>query len=115
LQKNKGHIAPVKQKALPNTETKPSNEEISANLPPKSIAELLSRTNDFKSPEVVGDIPTPSLAQWYGLTKFLVISPTRSNNFVKNESEANLILSSVSIAINNTNWLGKDKNFLTGM
>lgn len=101
-----GHIAPVKQKALPDTDysAKPSNEEISANLPPKSIAELLSRTNDFKSPQVVGDIPTPSVAHWYGLTKFLVISPTRSNNHIKDESEANLILSSVSIAINNTNW-----------
>jgi hypothetical protein len=67
------------------------------NLPPKSMADLLNITNDFKHYEKI-----PSLAYYYGLTRFAVISPTRSSNFIYNESQAKIILSSISIAINNT-------------
>jgi hypothetical protein len=67
------------------------------NLPPKSMADLLNITNDFKYFEKI-----PSIAYYYGLTRFAVISPTRSSNFIENESQMNIILSSIRIAINNT-------------
>lgn len=67
------------------------------NLPPKSMADLLNITNDFKHFEKI-----PSLAYYYGLTRFAVITPTRSSSFIDNETQANIILCSISIAINNT-------------
>ena len=81
-----------------------NKQTTSSNLPPKSMADLLSKTSDFKKSLHTQDIPTPPVAYWYGISKFLIIAPTRSSKFIKDESEANLILSSVSIAINNTGW-----------
>ncbi|CAF0883999.1 unnamed protein product [Brachionus calyciflorus] len=74
------------------------------NLPPKSMADLLNKTNDFQNVTSSQTI-TPSIAYWYGLCRFLVISPTRNNSFIDTESRANVILSSISIAINNTGCL----------
>lgn len=73
------------------------------NLPPKSMADLLNRSNDFQM-NYTSLIRTPKLAYWYGLCKFVVITPTRSDNFIDNESRARIILTSASIAINNTGW-----------
>lgn len=64
-------------------------------LPPRSMADLLSVANDFK-----GNIP--KLAEWYGLNDFLVIRPTRVNDTISTESKARILLSSASVAINNT-------------
>ncbi len=96
-------IAPVKQtdQELESGDA----EKISTNLPPRAMAELLNRTNDFKTPisSTSGILP-PQIAFWYGLTHFVVISPTRSSKFINNESKGNLALSSATIAINNTGW-----------
>jgi Rab3 GTPase-activating protein catalytic subunit len=64
-------------------------------LPPRSMADLLSVANDFK-----GNVP--KLAEWYGLSDFLVIRPTRTSDLISTESKANILLSSACIAINNT-------------
>lgn len=73
------------------------------NLPPKSMADLLNKTNDFQNATSC-QISTPSVAYLYGLCRFLVISPTVNSIFIDTESRANVILSSISIAINNTGW-----------
>jgi hypothetical protein len=76
-----------------------------ANLPPKSMADLLNKTNDFKSNHnSTNNLSTPIIAYWYGLCKFVVITPTRAANYIDNETKANIILSSAAVAINNTGW-----------
>jgi hypothetical protein len=79
----------------------PSSNALQPNLPPKSMAELLNKSNDFL---LISDsqMQTPNLAYWYGLSKFVVITPTRSGNHIDTESRANLVLSSATVAINNT-------------
>jgi hypothetical protein len=72
-----------------------------ANLPPKSMAELLNKSNDFLLMSN-SQMQTPSIAYWYGLSKFVVITPTRSSNHIDSESRANIVLSSAALAINNT-------------
>lgn len=72
------------------------------NLPPKSMADLLNKTNDFAQFSSFGNRPTPSIAYWYGLCKFVVITPTRLQTNIDTESRANLILGAISVAINNT-------------
>ena len=76
------------------------------NLPPKSMADLLNKANDFKSFTALNNTSksTPPLAYWYGLCKFVTIKPVRSSNFIESERKANLMLSSAAIAINNTGW-----------
>lgn len=71
------------------------------NLPPKSMADLLNKTNDFQAVSS-SQMPTPSIAYWFGLCKFVVLAPTRANSFIDSESRAKVILSSISVAINNT-------------
>ena len=73
-------------------------------LPPKSMADLLSKTNDFKAINFSRAVETPQLAYWYGISQFVTICPTRDSYSIEHESKANLILSSVSIAINNSGW-----------
>lgn len=72
------------------------------NLPPKAMADLLSKTNDFKTNNFSHSIETPQLAYWYGISQFVTISPTRETYIIEQESKANLILSSASVAINNS-------------
>lgn len=67
------------------------------------MADLLNKSNDFQT-TCNNQVTTPSIAFWYGLCRFVVISPTRSSNYIDTESRANVILSSISIAINNTGW-----------
>jgi hypothetical protein len=74
------------------------------NLPPKSMADLLNKTNDFQTVSCK-QAQTPLLAYWFGICKFVVLTPTRSNHFIDSESRAKVILSSISIAINNTGRL----------
>lgn len=88
-----------------NTKIENYNEFATCNIPPKSMADLLSKTNDFKANNFSNQIETPQIAYWYGLTQFVTISPTRENYAIEQESKANLILSSISIAINNSGWL----------
>ena len=90
----------------PNSEIIESSSENVAlpNLPPKSMADLLNRSYDFKVNNSCS-VKMPSVAYWYGLSSFVIISPTRSNVFIDNENKANVILSSAAIAINNTSCL----------
>jgi hypothetical protein len=74
------------------------------NLPPKSMADLLNKTNDFQTTSN-NQVATPVLAYLFGLCKFVTITPTRSGNYIDSESRAKVVLSSISIAINNTGWL----------
>lgn len=67
------------------------------------MADLLNKTNDFQN-VTSSQISTPTVAYLYGLCRFLVISPTVNSIFIDTESRANVILSSISIAINNTGW-----------
>jgi hypothetical protein len=60
------------------------------------MADLLHPINDFKN--------QPTIAYWFGLHDYLVISPTRSNEAIQTETKANILLSSAAIAINNTGW-----------
>jgi Rab3 GTPase-activating protein catalytic subunit len=72
------------------------------NIPPKSMADLLNKSNDFQAYQSNNN-DTPSIAYWYGLCKYLTISPTRTTiDTITSESKANLLLSSAAIAINNT-------------
>lgn len=79
----------------------PPAQRIMVNLPPKSMADLLNKTNDFQAVSS-NQAQTPSLAYWFGLCKFVVLAPTRANSYVDSESRAKVVLSSLSVAINNT-------------
>jgi len=86
------------------TNNESSFNNLSNSLPPRSMADLLSKTNDFKVNNFTRSIETPLLAYWYGLRQFVTISPTRENYAIEKESKANLLLSSASCAINNSGW-----------
>ncbi len=86
------------------TNNESSFNNLSNSLPPRSMADLLSKTNDFKVNNFTRSIETPLLAYWYGLKQFVTISPTRENYAIEKESKANLLLSSASCAINNSGW-----------
>ena len=73
------------------------------NLPPKSMADLLNKSNDFLI-NYNNLTTTPMLAYWYGLCKFVLIAPTRSNRFIDNETRSCVILSAATTAVNNTGW-----------
>lgn len=74
------------------------------NLPPKSMADLLSKHNDFKANNFIRVAETPQLAYWYGISQFVTLCPTRDSHSIEQESKANQILSSASMAINNSGW-----------
>lgn len=65
------------------------------------MADLLDRTNDFQTVSCNQSF-TPLLAYWFGLSKFVCLTPTRENSYIDSESRAKVILSSISVAINNT-------------
>jgi Rab3 GTPase-activating protein catalytic subunit len=64
---------------------------------PTCYQDLMSIENDFPS-------RAHCLTRWYGLRNFLVVSPAPNMDDVMTESRANVVLSSVSIALNNTAW-----------
>jgi hypothetical protein len=89
-----------------NTSTKnvaQSSIDTLVSLPPKSMADLLNKSNDFEI-NFSSSNRTPNLAYWFGISKFLLITPTRSDVYIDNESRARVILMSASVAINNTGW-----------
>jgi hypothetical protein len=81
----------------------PSLSNNMPNLPPKSMADLLNKSNDFLI-NYNNLTTTPMLAYWYGLCKFVLIAPTRSNSFIDNETRSCVILSAATTAVNNTGW-----------
>jgi len=58
---------------------------------------MMSVENDFPS-------RTHCLSRWYGLHNFIVLSPGPQMDEITTESRLNLLLSSVTIALNNTGW-----------
>ncbi len=59
--------------------------------------DLLSLENDFPS-------RAHCLARWFGLRDFVVLSPASQSDSINTESRANILLSSISIALGNTSW-----------
>ncbi|CAF0919567.1 unnamed protein product [Rotaria sp. Silwood1] len=74
--------------------TTSSTFEKQAFIPPRAMADMMSRRNDFPS-------RSPYLSHWYGLREFLILSPKRNTDPVTDESRANLLLSSTAIAVSN--------------
>lgn len=63
---------------------------------------MMSMENDFFPITNPPSITSHPLARWYGLRDFLVLVPQRSIN-VASESRVKILLSSLSIAVSNTN------------
>ncbi|XP_062600840.1 rab3 GTPase-activating protein catalytic subunit-like [Saccostrea cucullata] len=74
-----------------DSEEKKSSEETL----PTVMADMMSLDNDFPS-------KAHCLSRWYGLQEFLVITPSQSAAAIDSESRVKILLSSVSIALNNT-------------
>ncbi|CAM4952153.1 unnamed protein product [Rotaria socialis] len=68
--------------------------EKQAFVPPRAMADMMSRRNDFPS-------RSPYLSHWYGLREFLILSPKRNTDPIADESRANILLSSTAIAVSN--------------
>lgn len=83
----------------PPDESEPSteyeNEEETERLP-QALDDLMNRENDFPA-------RAHCLVRWYGLREFVTISPSNQNHPIICPSKSKLLLSSVTIAANNTN------------
>jgi len=84
--------------------TSPTEEETDEGRT-QALDDMMSLDNDFP-PETkcdFGDVsshPHP-LVRWYGLRDFVVVTPAR---YVSDETRMKILLSSVYMAINNSNW-----------
>lgn len=63
---------------------------------PCAMRDIMSWENDFPP-------RAHCLVRWYGLRDFIIIHPSTNNEAITNEDKAKLLLSSICIAINNTN------------
>jgi Rab3 GTPase-activating protein catalytic subunit len=63
--------------------------------------DMMSLDNDFPPQRDCGDGSLHPLVRWYGLRDFVVVSPA---HYDISESRVKILLSSVCIAINNSNW-----------
>ncbi|XP_042233003.1 rab3 GTPase-activating protein catalytic subunit-like isoform X2 [Homarus americanus] len=83
----------------PPDESEPSteyeNEEETERLP-QALDDLMNRENDFPA-------RAHCLVRWYGLREFVTICPSNPNNSILCPSKSKLLLSSLTIAANNTN------------
>ncbi|CAF1582326.1 unnamed protein product [Adineta ricciae] len=84
---------------IPPTESNPqmtssTSFEKQTFIPPRAMADMMSRRNDFPS-------RSPYLSHWYGLREFLILAPKRNNDAITHEDRANLLLSSAAIAVSN--------------
>lgn len=70
----------------------------------QALDDMMSLDNDFP-PETkcdFGDGSSHPLVRWYGLRDFVVVTPARYS--MSGESRMKILLSSVYVAINNSNW-----------
>jgi Rab3 GTPase-activating protein catalytic subunit len=72
----------------------------------QALEDMMSLDNDFP-PETKCDFGDDSshphpLVRWYGLRDFVVVTPARCS--MSGDSRMKILLSSVYIAINNSNW-----------
>lgn len=72
------------------------NDEEAEKLP-LALDDLMNRENDFPA-------RAHCLVRWYGLREFITICPVNPNNPILCPSKSKLLLSSVTVAANNTNW-----------
>ncbi|XP_019623541.1 PREDICTED: rab3 GTPase-activating protein catalytic subunit-like, partial [Branchiostoma belcheri] len=64
---------------------------------PQAIQDLLAMENDFPP-------RAHCLCRWFGVRGFVVLAPGGQSDSIQSESKANLLLSSITIAVNNTGW-----------
>ena len=64
---------------------------------PKALEDMMNRENDFPA-------RAHCLVRWYGLREFVTICPSNPNHPIMSLSKAKLLLSSATIAANNTSW-----------
>ncbi|XP_071844702.1 rab3 GTPase-activating protein catalytic subunit-like isoform X2 [Apostichopus japonicus] len=62
---------------------------------PQALEDMMSSENDFPP-------RAHCLCRWYGLRHFVVLIPAANSDAVLSESKCNLLLSSLTIAVNNT-------------
>ncbi|XP_035661424.1 rab3 GTPase-activating protein catalytic subunit-like isoform X2 [Branchiostoma floridae] len=62
---------------------------------PQAIQDLLAMENDFPP-------RAHCLCRWFGVRSFVVLAPGGHSDSIQSESKASLLLSSISIAVNNT-------------
>ncbi|XP_023243587.1 rab3 GTPase-activating protein catalytic subunit-like [Centruroides sculpturatus] len=84
----------IKQEKHSSDEVAGSDE--SNELLPCAMTDVMSWENDFPP-------RAHCLVRWYGLRDFIIIHPSKNNEAITNEDKAKLLLSSICIAINNTN------------
>lgn len=67
--------------------------------------DLLSLENDFLSMMLSedGSVKPHYISRWYGLKKFVVLTPTKGSS-IMTESKIKILMSSMTIAVNNQNW-----------
>ncbi|XP_026679127.1 rab3 GTPase-activating protein catalytic subunit-like, partial [Diaphorina citri] len=66
--------------------------------------DLLSLENDFLSMMLCedGSVKPHYISRWYGLKKFVVLTPSKGSS-IMNESKIKILMSSMTIAVNNQN------------
>lgn len=64
---------------------------------PDCMVHMMDSSNDF--PPVAHHI-----SRWYGVDQFILISPDERSPAITSEAQTKLMLSSVSLTINNTGW-----------
>ena len=70
----------------------------------QALEDMMSLENDFIPVLFEGNSSHPHLlTQWYGLRDFIVLTPAQGV-IISSESKIKILLSSVCIAINNSNW-----------
>lgn len=68
------------------------------------LEDMMSMENDFVPIVFEGNQSHPHLlARWYGIRDFMVLTPAQGV-IITSESKIKILLSSVCIAINNSNW-----------
>lgn len=67
--------------------------------------DLLSLENDFLSMMLCEDrsVKPHYVSRWYGLKKFVVLTPTKGSSILT-ESKIKILMSSMTIAVNNQKW-----------
>ncbi|XP_071942593.1 rab3 GTPase-activating protein catalytic subunit-like [Antedon mediterranea] len=73
-----------------------SKEEETEDRLPQTMEDMISMDGDFPP-------RAHCLCRWYGVQHFLVLAPSAKSDAISSESKCNLLLSSATVAINNTN------------
>ncbi|CAL4091034.1 unnamed protein product [Meganyctiphanes norvegica] len=84
----------------PPEESEPSidiDDEDEAEKLPQALADMMDRENDFPA-------RAHCLVRWYGLREFITLAPINVHQPITCPSKSKLLLSSLTIAANNTSW-----------